>query len=125
MLTFVIAHEMAHYKHKDHIMNFRKDIASTMTLLLVAISTNNSSVTSAVSETIELSDLNYSRATEARADKYAGKILLKEFGKIDGGINALELLKDKEYPNFLNIFSTHPSIEKRVENLKRLSYSFQ
>ena len=28
MLTFVIAHEMAHYKNKDHLMNLRKGISN-------------------------------------------------------------------------------------------------
>ena len=119
MLMFVIAHEMAHYKHKDHIMNIRKDFASTVTVLVVAISTNNDKISSVVSDTIELSDLNYSRAVEARADKYAKRMLLNEYGNTDGGIEVLKLLKDKDYPKFLNIFATHPSIEKRIEELKR------
>ena len=33
MLTFVIAHEMAHYKNRDHLMNLRKSIASNFVIL--------------------------------------------------------------------------------------------
>lgn len=122
MLFFVIAHEMAHYKNRDHIMNFRKNIASMTVVLLATIFSPDSEMPNIVSKTMELSDLNYSRGVEARADKYAGLMLLREYGTINGGIRALNKLRDKEYPNFLYIFSTHPSIEKRIDFLKNIKY---
>ncbi|MBR6297874.1 MAG: M48 family metallopeptidase [Candidatus Gastranaerophilales bacterium] len=121
MLLFVLAHEMAHYKNKDHIMGLRKGIASGAVLLIVSLSgKDNSDLYKIIENTVDLSDLNYSRGVEARADVYAGKMLLSEYNNVYGGIKALELLKDKKYPEIFSIFSTHPSIEKRIENLKKI-----
>lgn len=121
MLTFIIAHEMAHYKNKDHIMGFRKNIASVAVMLLIALSTSDEKVSSLIADTINLSDLSHSRGVEAKADNYAGKILLKEFGTVKGGVDVLTLLSDKKYPKTLYIFSTHPSVEKRIEYLNNIN----
>lgn len=123
MLFFVLAHEMAHYKNKDHIMNLRKNIASGVALMIVSFS-GNDSVYTIINRTVDLSDLNYSRGVEARADIYAGKMLLKEYGNISGGINALSLLSDKQYPEQFYFLSTHPTIEKRIKSLKHIEKSY-
>jgi len=121
MLFFVLAHEMAHYKNKDHIMNLRKNISSGVILTILALGGHNQSdLNKIIENTINLSDLNYSRSVEARADKYAGKMLLIEYGNTKSGVRALELLASKHYPERFYIFSTHPTIEQRVKNLKEI-----
>ncbi len=120
-LFFVIAHEMAHYKNKDHIMNLRKGIASSVVLLVVALGGNDSNnLSGIINEAIDFSDLNYSRGVEKRADNYAGAMLMRKYQTTQGGIRTLELLTDKKYPEIFGIFSTHPTIETRIKNLKRI-----
>ena len=116
MLYFVIAH----YKNKDHLMKLRKSIALNIISILTSIASSNKDVSKLVLGTFQMSDLNYSRHVESCADKYAGQMLLKEYKRIDGGAKALEILSSKKYPLDLNIFSTHPTIEKRIKNLRKL-----
>lgn len=120
MLFFVLAHEMGHYKFKDHIMNLRKSVSYTAVAMLVAFSCPDERILNLVTNTMDISDLNYSRKVESRADNYAGKLLLIQYGNVDGAARTLNLLRDKEYPSSLYIFESHPSIDKRIEMLKKL-----
>jgi len=122
MLTFVIAHEMAHYKNKDHLMKLRKSIASNFVILTFAISgAEVSNIDNLVSSSLDLADMKYSRRKEASADKYAAKILKNIYGNVNGGIKVIEILRQGNYLDELDIFSTHPSLEKRALYLKKIN----
>ncbi|MCM1004656.1 MAG: M48 family metallopeptidase [Candidatus Gastranaerophilales bacterium] len=121
-MMFVIAHEMAHYKNKDHLMNLRKNIAGGCVVILLSFAhgeTNNELITF-VDNAIALTDLKFSRSSEEKADIYAGKILLSEYGNINGGLELLNILKEERDLYELEILSTHPLIENRIKKLKRL-----
>ena len=125
MLTFVIAHEMAHYKNKDHLMQLRKNIASNVLILSFAFSGKEiTNVHSLVSSSLELTDMKYSRKKEALADTYAGKILKNIYGDISSGIQVLKILNEENYLDNLDILSTHPSLEKRISNLELLDHQY-
>ena len=118
MLTFVIAHEMAHYKNRDHLMNLRKNIASNCVILSFAILGGDVPIDKLVSSSLDLADMKYSKRKEALADKYAARILKRIYGNLDGGIQVIEILKQGDYDES-DFFSTHPSLEKRIMYLKK------
>lgn len=122
ILTFIIAHEMAHYRNKDHLMAFRKNISNAFVFLFVTVvSSNSSQITSVTKGVVEMSDLKYSRAVEAKADKYAAKILLKLYNSVEPGVEALRII-DKESFNSPELLSTHPDTKKRIRNLRALKF---
>ena len=121
MLTFVIAHEMAHYKNKDHLRNIRHQIAAAViTGILIIANPNDNTAVKILSGGLDMNNLNFSRAYEKRADVYAGKMLLKIYGNTDAGARVLNKLRDKSYPPILFLFSTHPDVDSRIMNLKNL-----
>ena len=122
-LTFVIAHEMSHYKTKDHLMQLRSNLASGVVVFVVSVFTSNSGndLSSIVSSTIDLSDLKYSRSVETKCDKYAAKVVKLLYGSVDPAVNALEALKENHDTDFtIEFLSTHPELDKRIENIKHL-----
>lgn len=121
-LTFVLAHEMAHYRNKDHLMKLRQNISSMVVLTsMIFISPDMSALSETIGLGMELSDMKLSRKVEAKADKYAGKTLMDLYGTTQGGIEVLETLsKDKIYMG--EVFSSHPAMEKRIKYLKSLNY---
>ena len=123
MLTFTLAHEIAHYKNKDHLMTMRKNISSGIGLILFNL-IGAKDTKKIISGVVDLSNLNYSRKVEARADKYATIILLKEYGNTQGAKKVFEILKDKEYPRIFYIFSTHPTIEDRIKNVQKIEQKY-
>lgn len=122
VVAFVLAHEMAHYKHKDHLHNIKKIVAgTTISSIFKIFSPETSSLTEAILGGIDFTELNYSRSVEAKADKYAGRVLIGLYGSTEAGVKVLKILgKNKKYPLDLVVFSSHPTIEKRIKNLRRM-----
>ena len=123
-LAFVIAHEMAHYKNKDHLINLRKSISSSAVILSLCILGIEQNISTLVSETMDLSDYKYSKQKEMKADKYAAQILLSVYGDTRGGVEVLNILKKGEYNIEFDTFSTHPSLNKRISYLNRINQKY-
>jgi Zn-dependent protease with chaperone function len=123
-LTFVIAHEMGHYKNRDHLMNLRKSISSSAVIVSLCVLGIESNVATLVTETMDLSDYKYSKRVEANADKYAAKRLLSLYGNTNGGIEVINILKDGEYNIEFDMLSTHPSLNKRILYLKKVNKKY-
>ena len=124
-LTFVIGHEMGHYRNKDHLMNLRRGIASNFVILSFALFGGEAAdITKLVSASLDLSDMKYSKHKEANADKYAALINKKIYGNVNGGIEVMNILKQSNYEEDIDIdldfLSTHPSLNKRIKYLKTL-----
>ena len=121
-LVFVIAHEMAHYKNKDHLMNLRKSIASNFVILTFVFSgADVSNIDDFVSSSLDLADLKYSRRKEASADRYAAKILKNIYGNVNGGIQVINVLSQGNYLDEQDFLSTHPSLKRRLSYLKKIN----
>lgn len=122
MLTFVIGHEMAHYRNRDHLMNLRKNIASNFVILSFAILGGEATnVSDLISASMELADMKYSKAKEAKADKYAAKTLKDLYGNVDDGIKVLEILSNGKYDDSFDFLSTHPSLKRRKLYLRTIN----
>lgn len=120
-LLFVLAHEMAHYKNRDHLMNLRKTLSSSMVLLsLCVVGADANNLSKIVSESMDLADYKFSRNVETRADKYAAKQLLSLYGDVKAGVEVMNILKSGDYNYSPEIFSTHPNIDKRIKYLNNL-----
>ena len=112
---------MAHYKNRDHLMNLRKTLSSSVVLLsfcVVGADANN--LSKLVSESMDLADYKFSRNVETRADKYAAKQLLSLYGDVKAGVEVMNILKSGDYNYSPEIFSTHPNIDKRIKYLNNL-----
>lgn len=120
-LTFIIAHEMAHYRNRDHLMSLRKNIAGGVIIILLSISSIYGEETSTIVDgMISLTDLKYSRNIEQKADIYAGKMLLSLYNSTLGGKEVLEILRNNSELYELEVFSTHPIIKSRIKILEDL-----
>ncbi len=113
---------MAHYKNKDHLMNLRQSIAGGCVIILLSVANGNpdSDLVKLVDSTISLTDLKFSRRVESKADIYAGKILLKAYGNINGGLQVLNILNDNHGLYELEMLSSHPIIKHRILKLQNL-----
>ncbi len=118
-LAFVVAHEMAHYKNKDHLENLKSAIANSSIALLLSLVTTDENIGDIVANTIELGNLKHSRNAEKKADKYAAEALLNIYGTTSGGVRVLKILSQKsDLPEAASILSTHPATKSRIKYLK-------
>ncbi|MBR6162938.1 M48 family metallopeptidase [bacterium] len=119
-LTFIIAHEMGHYKHKDHLMHLRRNISNAATVILFSVFNTNSNINTVASSGFELSELSFSRQDETNADKYAINMMNKIYGNAEAGIRVMEILKEKNKFN-IEFLSTHPDLDRRIENIRKMT----
>lgn len=118
MLTFVLAHEIGHYSHRDHLKSISRNIITS--LIVYFLSAGQKDLNIAVSSISELTGLKYSRKQEREADIYGNKVVYILYGRNTGAIEFFKLLqKENSSPEFLHYFSTHPSIKERIKLLEK------
>jgi len=121
-LTFVIAHEMAHYRHKDHLLNLRRNISNSIVLIVLAVANPNSNdINHLVESGLNITDLKYSRRAEANADKYAVNIMNIVYENAKAGVEVMNILKDKNRFD-IEFLSSHPNLENRIKYIEKFSH---
>ena len=116
-LSFVLAHEIGHYAHRDHLKAFGRQILAGLIYITISGSTNSS--TRLINGVTDLSNLSHSRSQESEADKYAGEALIKIYGNNNGGKSfIIKIKKQQDSPDYLQYFSTHPSWNERLKILE-------
>ena len=114
MLTFVLAHEMAHYAHRDHLKGSARQIIAGAVLSLLTSGQSNS-LSSLVQNVSVFNDLSYSKRQEKAADLFANKVLIKLYGTNRAAVEFMEIIDKKQnIPEYMHYFSTHPSPSERI-----------
>jgi Zn-dependent protease with chaperone function len=117
-LAMLIAHEMAHIKHRDPIVSFGRSVSIQAGLGILLGSTDASILGSAGIFTI----LHFSREMETEADVAAFAVIADMYGHVGGasdlfGIIA-DVLKREGVSQQPAIFSSHPLDEMRIATMK-------
>ena len=113
VLTFVMAHELGHYAHRDHLKSMSRQII--VALITSMFASENKDINLTVNSISGLSGLTYSRRQEKEADRYANRTVYRLYGNNKGAVEFFKLLETKEQsPEFLQYFSTHPSTKQRL-----------
>lgn len=120
ILTFVLAHELGHYAHRDHLKSIgRQLIAGT---LLSFITFGQKDMSSVVNGFSSADRITHSQKQEKMADLYANDVVIRIYGTNKGAIRFFEFLKKEEkVPEFFYYISTHPSNDQRINLLKSKS----
>lgn len=119
MMAFVLAHEIGHYVHRDHLKSLGRGV---MVLIFSSVLSSSGGDVSEVASSIhDVAGITYSKAQETNADKYAARVVKKIYGNTNGAIEFFKMLDEKsKYPEFLEYISSHPSTKSRIKRLERL-----
>jgi predicted Zn-dependent protease len=117
-LEFVMAHELGHFAHRDHMKALgRKAVLIGFSIILTG---ENSDVTEHLINSIHAFDTKFSQKQEINADMWAVDTLRKKQHSIQGGITFMQrLAKNKNIPEFEYYFATHPRPKLRVEKIQQ------
>lgn len=124
-IMFVLAHELGHFHHRDHLRRIGRELA---TVLLSALFTTGASDTPVIALESLTGVMNtaYSRDQERDADLFALKLLTKATGDAKGAVAFMRKLeKMAEDESMLYFFSTHPSPRDRREDIERAAEKMQ
>ena len=114
MLAFVLAHELGHYAHRDHLKSISRQII--VSAILSAFSSGSKDISITLNSLSDLNGLTYSRKQEKEADKYANEMVYKLYGQNRGAVEFFRLLEKKDKtPEYLQYFSSHPATKLRLK----------
>lgn len=114
----VLAHEIAHIKHRDPLRASARSLLLTLSLSLISGSDKTSQLISIIENT------RYSRALETAADEAAVHALAKHYGQVNGMITLFHTLQQQPtlFPSVTPTWlSTHPDTQQRLAQVHRLA----
>ena len=117
-LSFVLAHELAHFKNRDHLRGMGRKIVFTAVSAL--LSGAGSDLTQLFTPTADFSQAQYSQQRESLADQQALQILSCHYGHVGGAVEFFEAMApDGKSENnvFGHYFASHPEAVQRINNI--------
>jgi len=123
-LSMVVAHEMAHIKHRHPVIAMGRGVVIGLFLASIAGFSGDYFVGQIVSDAGIITLLTFNRDQEREADVAALTAVAGHYGHIAGSKDLFDaLLKlEKKYPlNPPEFFRTHPLSEKRIEHIRYLA----
>jgi len=118
-LAMVMAHEIAHIKHRDPITALGRGAAVTLGLSAISGLADSGMAQQVIGSVGLLTGLSFSRKQENAADQVAIEAILAHYGHLNGAAALFEQLHEIN-PGFMpEILATHPLTEKRIERLTR------
>jgi predicted Zn-dependent protease len=114
----VLAHEIAHIKHRHPIRSMGRGITIGLALSMVSSSLGDAIVDRVVGNTGMLTAFTFSRDQERKSDETALHTLMALYGNVAGADQLFEALQDTQgVPEMPEFFSTHPLSKNRINRI--------
>jgi Zn-dependent protease with chaperone function len=124
-VAMVLAHEIAHIKHRHPIRSMGRGITIGLALSMVSGSLGDAIVERIVGNTGMLTALTFSRDQERESDETALHTLMALYGNVAGADQLFEALQDTQgLPEMLEFFSTHPLSKNRINRIHLFNDKF-
>lgn len=119
-LAFVLAHELGHYAHRDHLRGLGRALV-LMTASTVLLGADNS-INSMIGQGMVLTELSFSRKQESQADEFALEALFCHYGHVADATSFFSKIpKDGDPGRFGHYFASHPENRRRISHLEDLA----
>lgn len=118
-LSFVLGHELGHFKHRDHLRGLGRGIV--LMALAVTLTGPDSSLTRLITPTIGLTQAHYSQGREALADRSGLIALHCYYGHVGGAVEFFTKMAGKkdQQGGLHHFFASHPAMIQRIQQLKQ------
>lgn len=116
-LAFVLAHELGHFHHRDHLRAMGRSLVF-MALSALLFGTD-SGVGDLLAQSVGVTELGFSRIQETRADEFGVAAVNCFYGNMGGATDFFEKMREAEDPmHFGQYFSSHPEVADRIQHIK-------
>lgn len=117
-LQFVLAHELGHIYHKDHLKQIGRGLVILSIQGLIGFGGGDLAL---VDDTMDLLNLTFSRDQEFAADRFAVELLKKADINPQGGVVLMEQFsRIQRSPFQFKYTSSHPDPKGRIKAIQRL-----
>lgn len=124
-LAMVMAHEIAHIKHRHPIIALGRGVVVGLALAALTNFSGNGLAGNVLSDAGLLTVLSFNRDQEAEADRSALAALARHYGHVSGAdtffVTMQELPAHKSRESIPTFMSTHPATQDRIETLRTLA----
>ena len=119
-LAFVLAHELAHLVHRDHLRALGRGIV--LYGLAALVSGDTSSLAGVLAPVSQLGEARYSQSREASADALALQVLACRYGHAGGATEFFEALakNDEDALPGAHYFASHPAMKARIASIQAM-----
>ncbi|MEN8146540.1 MAG: M48 family metallopeptidase [Campylobacterota bacterium] len=111
-LFFVLAHEIGHYKNRDHLEGIGRALTATFIGNMLGVSDISDILNSAMA----LSESHFSQTQESEADIYAVELMQCYYGHVSGATDFFTHLPENDS---FSLYSSHPEMKERTQNIER------
>ena len=120
-LSFILAHELAHFTNRDHLRGIGRGIV--LTALMTFLAGDGGGVSKIFVPSVGLSQARYSQERESLADEQALRTLNCLYGHVGGAPEFFEAMKEESKGSLDSIshyFASHPEAQERIDNLQQM-----
>ncbi|MDG5468284.1 M48 family metallopeptidase [Deltaproteobacteria bacterium IMCC39524] len=117
-LAMVLAHELGHFAHRDHLKRLGRGLGLTVAAMLVF--GEDSAISRLVSNLFLVTESSYSRQQESDADRFGLELLVNSFGHAGGATDFFARVGKKAGRRVPYLLASHPHPEDRIEELQSL-----
>lgn len=115
-LSMVIAHEIAHIKHRDPIRSAGRGVLINIVLGALGLSDNSAALQTLVMPSATMTQLSYGRKMETNADASALTTLAAYYGHVNGSQGFFKgILNERAEKKYMEWFSSHPMTQNRID----------
>ena len=124
-LAMVMAHEIAHIKHRHPIIALGRGVVVGLALAALTNLSGSNLAGNVLSDAGLLTVLSFNRDQEAEADRSALAALARHYGHVSGADTFFLTMQDlpahKSHEKIPTFMSTHPATQDRIEKLRALA----
>jgi predicted Zn-dependent protease len=124
-LAMVMAHEMAHLKHRHPAAALGRGVAVGVILSLVSADLGRSAAAGVLSQAGVVTLLSFNRDQERQADEAALQVLAAEYGHLGGALELFSIFERAQAEQVggtvpaIEFLATHPLTPNRVDAVRR------
>jgi len=124
-LALVLAHEIAHVRHRDPVASLGRGLALAVVLSAVSASAGSRAADWLLGNAGAVTALGFSHAQESRADADALAAVARHYGHVAGADEFFVRMQGRRVANGLDgvpaFMRTHPVTAERIEQMARLA----
>ncbi|MCM2264445.1 MAG: M48 family metallopeptidase [Desulfuromonadales bacterium] len=116
-LAMVLAHELGHYQHRDHVRQFGRGLAVSLAAMLIF--GQESQVSETAVKLFMTIDSRYSRQQETAADLWGLELLTARFGHAGGATDFYRRMAQTAGSRIPYVVASHPHPDARIAELEQ------
>jgi len=116
-LAMVLAHELGHFAHRDHLRGLGRGLGiAVVTALLLG---ENNSASGLISKAVLTFQVQYSQSQESAADQFGVDLLTTRYGHAGGATTFFARLAENAGSKIPYVLASHPHPKNRIEALNK------